>query len=257
MLLPYMEQAPDLPIDQLLLLRRLQLRPVLQWDGVVDPDGRVPLPVRRERRRFAPRGVGRHGLAEHQQLSRQPRNHEALAWGWNNPWGPGYGDCQPDPFNINGGQPGCQSQSTGMFTYWICYGIRDALDGSSNTVAFSESLVGDPNTATPAKRINGVTGVTGAQIADVIDVSAPLMTNATLNTALQACTIAYQSGTNMSSATGNRWGWGAASMTLFQTVVPPNSLLYKWNACRSELRRRAAVPTTRPTRTHKAITPAA
>jgi len=35
--------------------------------------------------------------------------------GWNN--GPGYGSCQPDPLNINGGQPGCIPYSTGLFAY--------------------------------------------------------------------------------------------------------------------------------------------
>jgi prepilin-type N-terminal cleavage/methylation domain-containing protein/prepilin-type processing-associated H-X9-DG protein len=155
-------------------------------------------------------------------------------WGSVNPWGPGYGDCQPDPFNINGGQPGCQSQSTGMFTYWNVYGIRDCLDGSSNTVAFSESLAGDPSNATSvSRRNNAVTGVSGAAIADFTDVSSPLMPNATLQAALQACTVAYRNNTNISNATGNRWGWGATSMTLFHTIVTPNSQQQKWNACRS------------------------
>jgi len=150
--------------------------------------------------------------------------------GWNN--GPGYGSCQPDPLNIAGGNPGCTPYSTGLFCYWISYGIKDCTDGTSQTVAYTESLVGDSAaTVSPRKRTNAVTGVTGAAIADVQDVSS--LPAATLQQALQACTMAYQSGNNLSNAPGCRWGWGAMTMTLFNTVVTPNSKQYQWNACRS------------------------
>ena len=38
--------------------------------------------------------------------------------------------------------------------------------------------------------------------------------------------------TNGTNVNGNRWGWGATTMTMFHTVVPPNSRLYAWNSCR-------------------------
>jgi prepilin-type N-terminal cleavage/methylation domain-containing protein/prepilin-type processing-associated H-X9-DG protein len=149
--------------------------------------------------------------------------------GWNN--GPGYASCQPDPLNIAGGNPGCQPYSTGLFCYWYAFGIRDCTDGTSNTIAYSESLVGDTNNVSPLHRNNSVTGVTAAQPADVQDVSAlpPL----TLTNALQACTAAYKAGTNLSNGNGSRWGWGAVTMSMFQTIVTPNSTLYPWNSCRS------------------------
>jgi len=150
--------------------------------------------------------------------------------GWNN--GPGYASCQPDPLGISGGNPGCTPYSTGLFAYWVSFGLKDCTDGSSQTVAYSESLVGDPaSVVSPSRRYNSVTGVTGAQIADVQDVTS--LAPATLQTALQACTTAYQSGTNLSNANGCRWGWGALTMSLFHTVVTPNSTTYKWNSCRS------------------------
>jgi prepilin-type processing-associated H-X9-DG protein len=152
--------------------------------------------------------------------------------GWNN--GPGYGSCQPDPLNIAGGNPGCTPYSTGLFAYWISYGIKDCTDGTSQTVAYTESLVGDPaSTVSPRRRYNSVTNVTQAQAADVQDVSS--LPAATLQAALNACTQAYQlaaSGT-MSNANGCRWGWGAMTMTLFNTVVTPNSKQFQWNSCRS------------------------
>jgi prepilin-type N-terminal cleavage/methylation domain-containing protein/prepilin-type processing-associated H-X9-DG protein len=154
------------------------------------------------------------------------------ASGWDNINGkPGYASCQPDPLNISGGTPGCTSYATGMFTYWNCYGLRDALDGSSNTVAYSESLVGDAAN-TVLTRNNSVTGVGGATIADVYDDSS--LPQATLSQAINACTLAYQTKSNpITNANGNRWGWGATTMSMFHTIVPPNSKLAPWNSCRS------------------------
>ena len=37
------------------------------------------------------------------------------------------------------------AESTGLFTIGKSYGIQNATDGSSNTVAYSEALVGDAN----------------------------------------------------------------------------------------------------------------
>jgi prepilin-type N-terminal cleavage/methylation domain-containing protein/prepilin-type processing-associated H-X9-DG protein len=35
--------------------------------------------------------------------------------------------------------------TSGMFAVWTCYGLRDCTDGSSNTIAFAESLTGQDN----------------------------------------------------------------------------------------------------------------
>src|SRR5262249_2612416 len=32
---------------------------------------------------------------------------------------------------------------------------------------------------------------------------------------------------------GNFWGWGAEAMSLFNTIVPPNSQQYPWSYCRA------------------------
>ena len=53
-------------------------------------------------------------------------------------------------------RPNSCSKSTGMFTYWNCYGIRDCIDGTSNTIAFSESLVGDQSLIVPVALPNPV-----------------------------------------------------------------------------------------------------
>ena len=50
---------------------------------------------------------------------------------------------------------------------------------------------------------------------------------------LQQCTIAYKSGSNVTGTVGNRWGWGAMSETLFNTIVTPNAKQFPWNSCRN------------------------
>jgi len=154
-------------------------------------------------------------------------------WGSNGgiAWSAGYGDCQPAPFPALGGPPGCSPQSTGLFVYWLSYGIADCTDGSSNTIAYSESLAADANTPNPGKRYYGVTGVSAAAQYDIYDAS--LESDAAITTAIQACMTAYKNGGPYSNAIGCRWGWGATSETLFHTIVTPNSKDGGFNSCRS------------------------
>jgi prepilin-type N-terminal cleavage/methylation domain-containing protein/prepilin-type processing-associated H-X9-DG protein len=153
-------------------------------------------------------------------------------------WGTGYAGCPPDPLNITKqsatGNPGCLPFSTGVFTYWLPFGIRDITDGTSNTLAFSESLCGDNSNPVPAHRNNSVTNVTAAVAAQVADASGVSFQNL-IAPALQQCTNNYKLATagTFTGANGNRWGWGAMSITLFNTVVTPNSKQYPWNSCRA------------------------
>jgi prepilin-type N-terminal cleavage/methylation domain-containing protein/prepilin-type processing-associated H-X9-DG protein len=118
--------------------------------------------------------------------------------------------------------------STGLFTFQKVYGIRDCIDGSSNTIAYSESLVG-PASNKASQRGTGVTGVTGATAAMAMDAnSLPL---ATITGALQACTTAWQSGTSLDGQHGRNWAHGAMAQTLFNTIVTPNSKQHGWGHC--------------------------
>jgi prepilin-type N-terminal cleavage/methylation domain-containing protein/prepilin-type processing-associated H-X9-DG protein len=150
-------------------------------------------------------------------------------------WSTGYACCQPDPLNIAGGTPVTPPFSTGLFCYWISFGIRDCTDGTSNTIAFAESLTGTNTndfSGLAGTNNNSVVGVTAAAPGEVPDASAVNVYQKLVVPALQTCTAAYKAGTTnqqMSNTNGNRWGWGAMSMTLFNTVATPN---YGFSACR-------------------------
>jgi len=123
--------------------------------------------------------------------------------------------------------------TTGIFQKYDSNDIRDVTDGTSSTIAFSETLVGGTDSTNAAKNNyrNGVTGVTQADvIKGLIDGSQNIPA---VLTALQNCNASWMSGTNISNTPGQRWGWGDMGMTMFNTIVPPNSSQYKWTACRT------------------------
>jgi len=126
--------------------------------------------------------------------------------------------------------------STGIFSYQQCHGLSAIGDGSSNTVAFGESLTGNAGNKANYQG-NGVAGVCYNW---VYDASAnPTQTIATLqicnNGWKQAITSGnyYGGAPNIGVNRGWYWGWGAEAMTLINTIVPPSSNQYPWNACRS------------------------
>jgi prepilin-type N-terminal cleavage/methylation domain-containing protein/prepilin-type processing-associated H-X9-DG protein len=116
-------------------------------------------------------------------------------------------------------------QGTGVFAFRVSFGLRDCLDGSSSTVAFSEGLVG--NGANVPRRGNGVNGVSGGSTY----VDAWQNPNAVIS-GLSACTAAWQSGSNIRNYHGQRWGLGNTGHTLFNTIVTPNAKQYPWSQCR-------------------------
>ena len=126
--------------------------------------------------------------------------------------------------NVNG--------STGIFTYQIPYGINSIQDGTVNTIAFSEAIVGDP-VDTNGKRGNGP-GIAG----DTSPTSRVLDAYSILNTlipkALSNCNSTWKTGAaaNIFNDRGKYWANGIEGYTWFNTIVTPNSTLYPWNACR-------------------------
>jgi prepilin-type N-terminal cleavage/methylation domain-containing protein/prepilin-type processing-associated H-X9-DG protein len=121
--------------------------------------------------------------------------------------------------------------STGLFWYYRSYGVRDVTDGTSNTIAFSEGLVGQPNVTSNGYRGTAVMSVGATSSAEMLD--ANQNPNA-VNAGLSACTQAFQARQNLNSWRGIYWEVGANGTTLFNTIVTPNSQQHKWSACRRE-----------------------
>ena len=156
-------------------------------------------------------------------------------------WPPntGYACCTPNPFGFTPTTNYSTVQkpsSTGMFAYWVSYGIQNASDGTSNTIIFAESLVGDAgggSNSSISNRNNSVVNVTSntATAAEAYDASSLSYQNVIIP-AIQQCLQTKLSGAAGTLATdnGNRWAWGAVGMTLFNTVIPPNGA--QFNDCR-------------------------
>jgi len=118
--------------------------------------------------------------------------------------------------------------STGVFARRKSYGLRDITDGSSSTIAYSEGLTGTPQ-AQPRPG-NGV---------EPSNHSADRFIDANQNpvaieTGLQACNTAYRTAANVSTQKGVHWAVGHSGITLFNTIVPPNSKTYPWSFCRPD-----------------------
>jgi len=130
-----------------------------------------------------------------------------------------------------------QTQSSGLFAMTVCNNISAVTDGTSNTVAFSERLVGSPSQPDhfPGNGMDNVSGSSGLWYAYNAQSNLPAF-QITLN----LCNAAWQSPAAMNTATdscynsaGEYWAWGTPGMTLFNTLVPPSSTQYPWNSCRS------------------------
>jgi prepilin-type N-terminal cleavage/methylation domain-containing protein/prepilin-type processing-associated H-X9-DG protein len=130
--------------------------------------------------------------------------------------------------------------STGLFWWYISYGIQNVTDGTSNTIAYSEALVSNVGGSNSAGVDDGslptnyggtsATGVSGAG-GSAQQYDANQNPNA-IQAGLQACTTAIQSRQGLSNCRGIFWEVGSLGMTMFNTIVTPNSSQYNWGDCR-------------------------
>jgi prepilin-type N-terminal cleavage/methylation domain-containing protein/prepilin-type processing-associated H-X9-DG protein len=130
------------------------------------------------------------------------------------------------------------SSMPGFFSYGSSCNIAAVLDGTSNTIAFSESLVypdgGSASLNTPYRGSPTPSAANPQALAVNVMTLPNYMT--LINADLQTCNQAFQAGggnlaTGIYSA-GYSWALAGADSTYFTTVVPPNSPQANWAACR-------------------------
>ncbi|MDR3635995.1 MAG: DUF1559 domain-containing protein [Isosphaeraceae bacterium] len=118
--------------------------------------------------------------------------------------------------------------TTGVFGYARGSAVADITDGTSNTIAFSEALVG--NAFSGPLPGNSTGNVPSAGAANQTNVAGLANALQLLKQDDQTCYTAFL--TNGQTGRGEHWGCGAMGYSLFNTVYPPNST--KWSACRMD-----------------------
>jgi prepilin-type processing-associated H-X9-DG protein len=153
--------------------------------------------------------------------------------------------CPTDPYagnpsinsyyaSIGTNVQGNAHRTTGIFGYQQFSRLQDVTDGLATTIAFAEGLSG--NMKSSRYRGNGVvnfgTKFPDPDIATVERFPDQVLAN------LQACNVGFSGPASGPAAiSGNRgqtWAWGCEAMSLFNTIVPPNSTEYPFNQCRYE-----------------------
>jgi prepilin-type processing-associated H-X9-DG protein len=126
--------------------------------------------------------------------------------------------------------------ATGLFAHdtakhnAMVISMAGLIDGSSNTIAFGEALVGQKSWSNQLAR-NHAVGVSLPASATLQD--AWKNYNGVLQ-GLQACTAKIKQDQTTrpgSNNRGNSWTKGNDGVTMFNTIVPPNSQQYPWGAC--------------------------
>ena len=128
--------------------------------------------------------------------------------------------------------PAISHQSSGLFAYQTAYSIASVIDGTSNTVAFSEMIADDQDqnfSRKPGKGTGGINSLKGVYLTDVNSVGV-----AVVQADIALCNAKYQSDGGGKEGGGYRWSCGAMAYTMFNTVIPPNGGgTIKWGACRN------------------------
>ncbi len=118
--------------------------------------------------------------------------------------------------------------TTGLFAYQLANGIQSCIDGTSQTIAFAEAVVGNQSQQAKQRR-TGVINVSGVQTYEVVDISS--LGVPAVRAALNVCQQAWSAGGGVDLQRGENWAHGSMCMTLFNTVGTPNLFNDSWTYC--------------------------
>jgi prepilin-type N-terminal cleavage/methylation domain-containing protein/prepilin-type processing-associated H-X9-DG protein len=143
-----------------------------------------------------------------------------------------YGTTTSDNYPETGG-------CTGLFTVEKSYNFASCTDGTSNTVAFSEAIVGDGkgngrighNTTNPSRyRGNAFMGLEpdppGIRVLDARTAEALVLGG------LETCGEQFRTTAEIADQRGWRWGVGVTGFTMFNTIQTPNDSQFAFGGCR-------------------------
>jgi prepilin-type N-terminal cleavage/methylation domain-containing protein/prepilin-type processing-associated H-X9-DG protein len=127
---------------------------------------------------------------------------------------------------------GLGSDGTGVFTQGgKVFGLQSVTDGSSNTIAFGESLVGDGTIQTVKWRDGPVIAQRGLATS-LYDISTnPNGVIADLTACAQGLLTQNTATAGTQNQKGFRWSQSDGGFGLFNTIVPPNSAQYPFAWC--------------------------
>jgi prepilin-type N-terminal cleavage/methylation domain-containing protein/prepilin-type processing-associated H-X9-DG protein len=122
--------------------------------------------------------------------------------------------------------------TTGIFAFQRCNSIQSVVDGTSNTIAASESTVGSSTQGAGNRNIGLINITTVPNGAILLDASTDY--TSTMN-GLKACDDAWKTATSsmIDARRGLQWALGGMCFTLFNTVPAPNSIQDTWTYCSS------------------------
>ena len=125
--------------------------------------------------------------------------------------------------------------SPGLFAYAISYGVQHCTDGTSNTVAYAEWLVGDGKGASGSKYRGNSEGMDGTTITGLQNVqSNPQLVIASLQQCMTTFLAEPNSNTaNITDVKGWRWAIGCYGFAVFNTIQTPNDPQYPVGGCQA------------------------
>ncbi len=119
---------------------------------------------------------------------------------------------------------------SGLFGFQRSTRIAEILDGTVNTVAFSEAVISPPTSSSAQVKFIGMQNVTSVPAAAVlVDASTDPVS---VQKGIDACNAAWKvTSTKFATQRGANWGHGSMGFSIFNTVVIPNSQASKWSYC--------------------------